>query len=117
MLGEIIGLGLIGGALLSGRGSFYDHYDAKRVREIRARASDPRLAKADVLLLLHDYTRNVGPARVGDVASILGNYSWHVVSKLIDEDLVRVSPNGWLQPGKQLATHGSFVMMHTGGQG
>jgi hypothetical protein len=117
MLGGIVGIGMIGGAVLAGRMTFWGYYDARRIRQIHDRAVDPEKSKQDVLMLLHDYNRNVGPARARDVAGILGAYVYGVLWKLQDEDLIRFDERGWISPGKQLATHGSFVMMSTGGQG
>lgn len=117
MLGGLVGLGLLLGATIAGSSEFWAFYTPARLRQIRRRAVDPRARRQDVLRFLHDYSRNVGPARVQDVTAILGDWAYPVLSELVDDDLVRVGRGGILRPGRQLATHGSFVMMHAGGQG
>ncbi len=116
MLGEIIGLGLVGLAALGGRQTFYDYYTADRVNLIRQRASNRAHAEQDILLFLHNYSRNVGRPRTGDVTGILGNYAYGILLKMQDRDLIRFDKDGYIRPGKQLASRGSFVTMYTGGQ-
>lgn len=117
MLSGLVGLGLLVSATLADSIAFWAYYTPARLRQIRRRAVDPRARRQDLLRFLHDYSRNVGPARLQDVTAILGDWAYPVLSELVDEDLVRVGKDGILRPGKQMATHGSFIMMHAGGQG